>query len=90
MTMRNLKIRIYGINAPEIRGVTKPQGEASRDALLTQIQVGEQITLQTIKDEKEKYGRWLGIIISNGVNVNKWMIDNNYAISYLDPNNIIS
>jgi endonuclease YncB( thermonuclease family) len=35
----------------------------------------------------DKFGRILGeIILSDGVNVNAWLIENNYAVKYLGEN----
>ena len=53
------KIRLYGINAPEVRGDSKAAGIAARDWLREKI-LGRQVTIQTHKDKKGKYGRWLG------------------------------
>ena len=59
--VRNEKIRLYGINAPEIRGKERPKGLKSRDFLREQI-LGKEITIETIKDKKGKYGRYIGTI----------------------------
>lgn len=80
--VKNLKIRLYGINAPEVKGATKPLGEVSRDALRSRI-IGQDIVLHTIKDEQEKYGRWLGIIQLQDENINDWLVTNGYAIPYM-------
>jgi micrococcal nuclease len=59
--IRGEKIRLNRINAPEMRGADKPKGEKARDFLRALI-LGKDILLQTIKDEREKYGRYLGEI----------------------------
>jgi len=59
--LRKEKIRLYGINAPELRGSERSQGLLSRDFLRTLI-LNKEIILKTIKDEKGKYGRYLGEI----------------------------
>ncbi len=56
------KIRLYRINAPEVRGVERPAGLKARDFLRSLID-GKEIFIQTIKDRKGKYGRYLGEII---------------------------
>ena len=82
MIFSNQNIRLFGINAPEVRGVSKPQGIISRDGLRKMI-LGKTITLQTIKDSKGKYGRYLGIIIlpkgESEININDWLVENNLA-----------
>lgn len=55
------KLRLYGINTPELRGETKSAGEVSRDFLRTMI-LGKEVEIETIKDKKEKYGRYLAKI----------------------------
>lgn len=79
---RSLKIRMYGINAPEIKGPTNAQGIAARNALREQI-LGKDVILHTIKDTQEKYGRWLGIIVVDGRNINDWMVDNGFAQPFM-------
>ncbi|MCH7722230.1 MAG: thermonuclease family protein [Bacteroidetes bacterium] len=59
--VRKEKIRLYGINAPEIRGKERPKGLKSRDFLREQI-LGKEITIETLKDKKGKYGRYIGKI----------------------------
>ena len=78
------KIRLARINAPEIRGEERQQGLLSRD-YLRQLIVDHDIILQTIKDDKEKYGRYLGeiwVLDDNGkyYNVNDKLVSEGYAI----------
>lgn len=75
------KIRLLGINAPEVRGKSKQAGKESRDRLKEKI-LDQEIILKTFKDKKGKYGRWLGIIILDDVNINDWMVENNLAVKY--------
>lgn len=76
------KVRLFGINTPEVRGSEKEEGKKSRDAVREKV-LGKDILLKTIKDKKGKYGRYLGIIyIQEGdkqVNINDWIIENNYG-----------
>ena len=59
--VRGEKIRLNRINAPEMRGADKPKGEKSRDFVRGLI-LDKDILLQTVKDTREKYGRYLGEI----------------------------
>ena len=74
----NQKIRLFGIDAPEVRGSERPEGLISRDWLRDKI-LGETITLKTHKagTGKGKYGRWLGDIFMPGeqTSLNQQMID---------------
>lgn len=59
--IRGEKIRLNRINTPEVVGITKSDGIKSRDFLKKKV-LGKEIIIQTIKDRKEKYGRYLGEI----------------------------
>jgi len=74
------RVRLYGINAPELRGAERVDGLKSRDALRKLI-LNKEVRLETIKnDKKGKYGRLIGILYLGDLNVNKWMVKNNYAV----------
>lgn len=78
ITLKKQKIRLYGINTKEVRGEERAEGLKVRDILRDKI-LGQNIELQTIQDRKGKYGRYLGIIIKDGVNLNDWLVDNGHA-----------
>jgi len=59
--VRGEKLRLNRINAPELRGKERPKGILSRDFLRSIID-GKEITIETIKDKKGKYGRYVGEI----------------------------
>ena len=73
------KIRLYGLNAPEVRGETREQGIVSRDKLRERI-LNKKITLKTIKDKKGKYGRYIAEIYLDTENINDWLVENNLAV----------
>ena len=75
-------VRLRSIDSPEIKGESKKECELaieSRDALHNLI-FGKIIELRN--NGKEKYGRLLADIYYNDIHVNKWMVDNNYAVNY--------
>ena len=72
------KIRLYGINAPEMRGPEKVEGKKSRDWLRERI-LGKEIILKTIKDKTGKYGRLLGEIWFENENINDLLVENGMA-----------
>lgn len=55
-------IRVSGINAPEM---STEEGKAAKAFALSLLPVGEKVVLRTIKDKREKYGRYLGVIITS-------------------------
>lgn len=58
---KNERIRLARIDAPELRGETLASGRAARD-FLGQLLVNRPLIIETIKDTKEKYGRYLAEI----------------------------
>ena len=78
--LKDQKIRLFGINAPELRGKNKEEGKKSRD-YLSDLLTGKEIILDTIKDKKGKYGRWLGIIHTKDytISINEIMVQDKYA-----------
>ena len=79
----DVKLRLYGIDTPEIRGEERPEGLESRDWLRIAIPVGSEITLETHKDKTGKYGRYLATIYSNGKNLNEEMVKLGLAERYM-------
>ena len=78
-----IKIRLYGINAPELRGDTLAKARESRDFLRSKV-LDKEVLIQTIKDKKGKYGRYLGKIWiyeeSSWVDINEMMVAEGYAL----------
>ncbi len=78
------KIRLHRIDAPEVRGASRPAGLAARD-FLRSIILNKQIVIETIKDRKGKYGRYLGEIwLPNEndefQNINDLMVTEGHAV----------
>jgi micrococcal nuclease len=70
------KIRLYGIDAPEMRGIERPKGIVSRDALI-QLIGGKNIEIEY--HGKGKYFRYIATLFLDTINVNNWMVRNGYA-----------
>ena len=63
--LRRDRFRLLGINAPERRGADKLRGEQATErlrALLASAADGT-VHVMTVRDKKEKYGRYLARII---------------------------
>ncbi len=65
--VRNERIRLYGVNTPEVYGVKKDspeylQGKAASDFVKSIIKKGDLAIVETLKDAKGKYGRYLGVV----------------------------
>jgi len=78
MTIRD-RFRLYGINAPEIRGHERARGLAAK-VFLKELLADQDINLHTHKDRRGKYGRWLATLIVAKGNVNELLVANNHAV----------
>lgn len=82
-----VKIRLFGIDTPEIkprkdipnRDEHISKAKAARD-FLSNIILGKIIYIEFFNNDK--YGRHLGIIYNNNININNLMIDKGYANKY--------
>ena len=85
MILSKQRIRLYGIDTPESRTRDKEEkfyGKLAAQFLKDQCKKGSCITLRTHLDKKGKYGRILGEIIVDGVNINQLMIAEHMAVEY--------
>jgi len=78
------KLRLNRIDAPELRGATREAGLASRDFLREKID-GKNIILESVKDSREKYGRYLAeiwLVDEKGkwLNVNDLLVSSGQAV----------
>ena len=77
----NLKLsarfRLLGINAPE---KNTREGKESLARLAVLLPVGSSVVVQTTKDKKEKFGRYLGTFLLNGKSVNQQLVDEGFAV----------
>ena len=85
MKMCNQKIRLYGIDTPEIRGEERPDGLVARNRLRELI-LNKEVIIKTYKDKAGKYGRWLGTIYLNDegtwTNINQQLLAEGLATIY--------
>ena len=83
VTMTRQKIRLKGIDTPELRGgtsETKAAAKKSRDRVRGLI-LGRPVTVKTFKDRKGKFGRWIGeVYLSTGECVNELLVEEGLAI----------
>lgn len=77
--LRNERLRLYRIDAPETRGANKQAGIASAKALTEKIK-GKRVTICTVKDRKGKYGRYLATVWLGDENINAWLVSNGLAV----------
>ena len=81
--IHNESVRLYGIDAPEVRGDDKELGRESAEYLACLLpQPGGDLIIRTHKDKRCSFGRLLGQLYVDGVDVNQRMIDEGYAVAY--------
>lgn len=86
--LRNQRIRLEGIDTPESRTTNKEEkarGILSKNKLKEIL--SKYVTITTKLDPNEKFGRILGVVKNEtGINVNNWLVENNYAVAYSGQN----
>ena len=74
------KIRLCGLDTPEVRGTEKEEGIKVRDDLIEKLKYMKGEMEPNPDYEKCKYGRWLATIYNtDGENINKWLLDSGRA-----------
>jgi micrococcal nuclease len=80
------RVRMYGIDTPESRTRDKEEkyrGLLSKEYLKDSLKGSKEVVLKTKKGEETgKFGRILAEVWINGVNINKKMISEGYAVAY--------
>ena len=84
--IKKQRIRLFGIDAPEVTGETRQEGLAATEHLKSLIE-GESIILRTVKgadggDRDDSFGRWLGTVYHGDIDVNAEMIRSGHALPY--------
>lgn len=78
-TFTRKQFRLDGLNAPE---KNTDRGQKAKSFLENAVSFGKEITVHTIKDKTEKYGRYLCILTIDGVNVNQALIEQKLAFPW--------
>jgi micrococcal nuclease len=87
--IHNAKLRLYGIDTPEVRGPERQKGLQARDRL-RELVLNREVTLKTYKDKKGKFGRYLAIIFisdPNGkglLNINELLKREGLAVPFME------
>ena len=85
MTYKKQRVRMMGIDTPESRTrdlEEKKFGLLAKEYLTEKLATEDLIVTTEVDNEKGNFGRILGWVWANGVNVNKQMIDENMAVAY--------
>ena len=84
--LHKCRVRLYGIDTPESRTRNldeKARGKMAGSFLEEAIEDGEKVVIQTkLKDSKGKYGRVLGDVVVDDININQLMVKCHLAVAY--------
>ncbi len=77
----DMSCRLNGINAPE---KNTAEGKVSKAWMEQTLPVGADVVVQTVKDRKEKYGRYLAVVFLPGQtkSINDQMVEQGLAKPY--------
>ena len=88
--LHKCRVRLFGIDTPESRTRDKDEkvrGKLAAKFLKDAIDDGKKVILRTkLKDSKGKYGRVLGEVVVDDININVSMIENYLAVAYHGQN----
>ena len=80
------RVRLFGIDTPESRTRNKDEkarGKMASAFLKEAIEDGEKVVIQTkLKDSRGKFGRVLGDVVVDDININQLMVKCHLAVAY--------
>lgn len=84
---KKFKLRMYGYDAPEMKPRLKEKNRQliKYNAKLAKEALEEKVLNKIVRIEfmkEDKYGRLLGNMSLDGLNINQWMIENGYGYEY--------
>ncbi len=80
-TITGEKVRLVGINAPEISDIFGIESKEHLSKLIVNNEI--ELIPDKISNNTDRYGRSLRYVLVNGSDINKQMIIEGYAIAYL-------
>jgi micrococcal nuclease len=84
--LHKCRVRLFAIDTPESRTRNrdeKARGILAKNFLKEAVENGEKVIIQTkLKDSRGKFGRVLGDVVVDGVNINQSMVNNFHAAPY--------
>lgn len=76
-------IRLYGVNCPETKGLTKAAGLAAKQFTIDNL-VGQTVSLRSHKGGHEKYDRYLAeIFLADGRSFSDVLLAAGHAVPYM-------
>ena len=90
--LNNQYVRLAGVDTPELKSKDKGHraaGLLAKEKLTNLLKDSEYVALKSenFEREEDKYGRILGVIwLPSGTNVNNFLLNNHYGVSYKGEN----
>lgn len=86
LQIRGTKIRLYGVDAPESAQQCRRNGAlygCGREAAfaLANLIKGKNVTC--VRRDTDRYGRMVGVCTVGGVEVNRWLVEQGWALPYV-------
>lgn len=80
----DMKLRLLGINAPELNTEAGKSARTHLSGLIIQALTIGPIHIRTVKDRQEKYGRYLATLLAaDDTDLNAKMVADGYAVVYM-------
>lgn len=79
------RIRLHGIDAPEIAQTCEAGGKAWRCGQLASLALADKIGRLLVRCEtfqRDRYGRAIAICRRGHIDLNRWMVQNGWALAY--------
>lgn len=80
-TTREERIRLSGIDTPELVGTDRPKGLLVKLALQDRL-FGRGLIVVTEMEKVDGFRRYLGTIWVDGQNINQWLVDEGHAVPW--------
>lgn len=77
VVLRGQRLRLLGVDTPEVRGSSRPDGLAVRDRVREWVLDREVVLV--MDGSRGKYGRWLGDVEVDGRFLSVWLLENGLA-----------
>jgi micrococcal nuclease len=73
------RVRLAGINAPEMK---MPGGPVAKAYLAALLPLGSSVLVQTQKNIYDRYGRYIAEVMVDSINVSQKMLESGNAVVY--------
>ena len=86
LQIRGVKVRLHGINAPESSQTCTRAGKlygCGREAAFALADLVRNKTVTCTRKDTDRYGRMVGVCSVGGIEINRWLVQQGWALPYL-------